>query len=62
MISAQQPPFPNKIQTMDCQSEEEETCEEQYDSEICTYSSKHAESDAGLIQFKHCNWFLSVFK
>ncbi|XP_014728834.1 PREDICTED: protein-lysine methyltransferase METTL21C [Sturnus vulgaris] len=48
MISAQQPPFPNKIQrTMDCQSEEEETCEEQYDSENCTCSSEHTESDAG---------------
>lgn len=58
MISAQQPPFPNKIQrTMDCQSEEEETCEEQYDSENCTCSSEHAESDAGLIKFKYCNFY-----
>ncbi|XP_050837797.1 protein-lysine methyltransferase METTL21C [Serinus canaria] len=48
MISAQQPPFPNQIQrTMDCQSEEEETCEEQYDSENCTCSSEHAASDTG---------------
>uniref|UniRef100_H0ZKR9 Methyltransferase 21C, AARS1 lysine n=1 Tax=Taeniopygia guttata TaxID=59729 RepID=H0ZKR9_TAEGU len=47
MISAQQPPFPNKIQrTMDCQSEEE-TCEEQYDPENCSCSSEHAESDTG---------------
>ncbi|KAM6418229.1 protein-lysine methyltransferase METTL21C [Pluvialis apricaria] len=47
MISAQQPPFPNKIQrVMDCQTEEEETCEEQYDSENCTCSSKCASSTA----------------
>ncbi|KAM7127195.1 protein-lysine methyltransferase METTL21C [Ciconia maguari] len=50
MISAQQPLFPNKIQgVMDCQTEEEETAEEQYDSENCTCSSKcasTAESDS----------------
>lgn len=58
MISAQQPPFPNKIQrTMDCQSKEEETCEEQYDSENCTCSSEHAESEKGLVQFKYCNCY-----
>lgn len=58
MISAQQPPFPNKTErTMDCQSEEEETCEEQYDSENCTCSSEHVESNAGLIQFKYCNCY-----
>ncbi|XP_037233810.1 protein-lysine methyltransferase METTL21C [Falco rusticolus] len=46
MISAQQPPFPNKIQeVMDCQTEEE-NCEEQYDSENCTCSSKCASSTA----------------
>lgn len=56
MISAQQPLLPNKIQrVMDCQTEEEETCEEQYDSENCTCSSKSAESYSGLIQFKSCN-------
>ncbi|KAM9653068.1 protein-lysine methyltransferase METTL21C isoform 3-T5 [Morphnus guianensis] len=49
MISAQQPPFPNKIQkVMDGQTEEEETCEEQCDSENCTCSSKHASSSAEL--------------
>lgn len=58
MISAQQPPFPNKIQrTMDCQSKEEETCEEQYDSENCTCSSEHAESEKGLVQLKYCNCY-----
>lgn len=60
MISAQQPPFPSRIQrVMDCQTEEEETCEEQYDPENCTCSSKRAsstaESDSGLIQFKYRN-------
>lgn len=49
MISAQQPPFPNKIQeVMDGQTEEEETCDEQCDSENCTCSSKHASSTAEL--------------
>ncbi|XP_041898788.1 protein-lysine methyltransferase METTL21C [Corvus kubaryi] len=48
MISAQQPPFPNKTEgTMDCPSKEEETCEEQCDSENCTCSSKHVESNTG---------------
>ncbi|XP_010156126.1 PREDICTED: protein-lysine methyltransferase METTL21C [Eurypyga helias] len=47
MISAQQPPFPNKIQrAMDCQTEEEETCEAQYESENCSCSSKCASSTA----------------
>ncbi|XP_009701098.1 PREDICTED: protein-lysine methyltransferase METTL21C-like [Cariama cristata] len=47
MISAQQASFPNKIQrAMDCQTEEEETREEQYDSENCTCSSKHASPTA----------------
>ncbi|KAM6290906.1 protein-lysine methyltransferase METTL21C [Porphyrio hochstetteri] len=46
MISAQQPPFPSKIQSaMDCQTEEE-TCEDQYDPGSCTCSSKCASSTA----------------
>ncbi|KAM9567258.1 protein-lysine methyltransferase METTL21C isoform 1-T1 [Guaruba guarouba] len=45
MISAQQPAFPSKIQrVMDCPTEEEETCEEQYGSENRTCSSNHASS------------------
>ncbi|XP_005510037.2 protein-lysine methyltransferase METTL21C isoform X1 [Columba livia] len=48
MISAQQPPFPNNIQrVMDCPAEEEEeTCEEQFESENCTCSSTCASSTA----------------
>ncbi|XP_074715430.1 protein-lysine methyltransferase METTL21C [Strix uralensis] len=47
MISAQQLLFPNKIQrAMDCQAEEEETCEKQYDSENCTCSCESASSTA----------------
>jgi len=45
---------------MDCEMEEEETCEEWCDSENCTCGSKHAstaESDSGLIQFKYCNCY-----
>ncbi|XP_010286094.1 PREDICTED: protein-lysine methyltransferase METTL21C-like [Phaethon lepturus] len=46
-ISAQQQPVPNKIRrVMDCQTEEEETCEEQYEAENCTCSSKRASSTA----------------
>lgn len=62
MISAQQPPFPNNIQrVMDCPTEEEETCEEQFESENCTCSSTcaspTAEPNSGLIQFKYCNCY-----
>lgn len=63
MISAQQPPFPNNIQrVMDCPAEEEEeTCEEQFESENCTCSStcasSTAEPNSGLIQFKYCDFY-----
>ncbi|XP_010212414.1 PREDICTED: protein-lysine methyltransferase METTL21C [Tinamus guttatus] len=43
MISTQQSPFLNKTgRAADCQTEEEETCEDQYDPENCTHGSEHA--------------------